>query len=135
MEIKMNEIKKAIAASTDLRRKIAKTFGVSLATVSLALNYAPQGDSERAARIRKYALLKGGVEEMTAPSSSVISVDGNVGMIQVFQNGCSWEWNRVSNVLTVFDKYGEATKKICQPSLNDIMDVQRELKQACKEAM
>lgn len=51
-------IQKIKLTDTEIRRKIAKTFGVSIPYVSMALSF--QRNSETARRIRNMALQNGG---------------------------------------------------------------------------
>lgn len=62
-----------IEASSELRDKIAKTFGVSNKTVYNALTYDKRkGGTETARRIRRMALINGAVKMVTLPEDKLL---------------------------------------------------------------
>lgn len=79
---------KRIKVSDDLRRKIAKTFGVTETTVRSALRYdSKKGQTETAVKIRMMALKNGGVVTVSLPECETIHDEKNGTMVQVFGNG------------------------------------------------
>ena len=89
-----------IKVSDDLRRKIAKTFGVSETTVRSALRYDQEkGQTDTAKRIRVMALKEGGVVTVSLPECETIHDEKNGMMVQTFGNGA---------VLTIDKHSGDA---------------------------
>lgn len=79
---------KRIKVSDDLRRKIAKTFGVTETTVRNALRYdAKKGQTETAVKIRMMAIQNGGVPTVSLPECETIHDEKNGTMVQTFANG------------------------------------------------
>jgi len=79
---------KRIKVSDDLRRKIAKTFGVTETTVRSALRYdAKKGQTDTAEKIRVMALKNGGVVTVCLPECETIHDEKNGTMVQTFGNG------------------------------------------------
>ena len=79
---------KRIKVSDDLRRKIAKTFGVTETTVRNALRYdAKKGQTETAVKIRMMAVQNGGVPTISLPECETIHDKKNGTMVQTFGNG------------------------------------------------
>lgn len=83
--------------SDDLRRKIAKTFGVTETTVRSALRYdQKKGQTETAVRIRVMALKSGGVPTVSLPECETIHDEGNGLMVQTFDNGATLTIDKTS---------------------------------------
>lgn len=81
-------MEKRIKVRGDLRRKIAKAFGVTETTVRNALRYdAKKGQTETAVKIRAMALQNGGVPSITLPECETIHDERNGTMTQTFGNG------------------------------------------------
>ncbi len=79
---------KRIKVSDDLRRKIAKAFGVTETTVRNALRYdAKKGQTETAVKIRMMAIQNGGVPTVSLPECETIHDEKNGTMVQTFGNG------------------------------------------------
>ena len=79
---------KRIKVSDDLRRKIAKAFGVTETTVRSALRYDPKkGQTETAVKIRMMALQNGGVPAVCLPECETIHDEASGLMVQTFGNG------------------------------------------------
>ncbi|MBQ7254363.1 MAG: hypothetical protein IJS30_06800 [Bacteroidales bacterium] len=84
-----------IKVSDDLRRKIAKAFGVTETTVRNALRYdAKKGQTETAVKIRAMALQNGGVLSITLPECETIHDEGTGEMVQTFGNGAKLTINK-----------------------------------------
>lgn len=94
---------KRIKVSDDLRRKIAKTFGVTETTVRSALRYdAKKGQTETAVKIRMMALENGGVPTVSLPECECIHDEVKGLMVQTFRNGA---------VLVIDKRTGDAEVK------------------------
>ena len=93
----MSKIDRRIKVSDDLRRKIAKTFGVTETTVRSALRYdQKKGQTETAVRIRVMALKSGGVPTVSLPECETIHDEGNGLMVQTFDNGATLTIDKTS---------------------------------------
>ncbi len=97
-------IKKYIDVTTAVRQDILKVFKVSKQMVSYSLNFDPTyGMSDKAKRIRSYALQKGGVMMIT--SKEVETIHDNEGfMRQYFPNGAMLEINKNDGSGSIFHK-------------------------------
>ncbi len=94
---------KRIKVSDDLRRKIAKAFGVTETTVRNALRYdAKKGQTETAVKIRMMAVQNGGVPTVSLPECECIHDEVKGLMVQTFNNGA---------VLTIDKHTGDAEVK------------------------
>ncbi len=92
-----------IKVSDDLRRKIAKTFGVTETTVRSALRYdMKKGQTETAKRIRVMALNNGGVPTVSLPECECLHDEVKGLIVQTFNNGA---------VLTIDKHTGDAEVK------------------------
>lgn len=98
-------MKKYIDITKAVRQDIKKAFGVTEQTISYALRFDPtNGMSDKAKRIRSYALQKGGTMMVVGkevetihdcdgymrqyfPNKSAIEVDKNTGNATLFWNG------------------------------------------------
>ena len=97
MNIRFRVMDKRIKVSDDLRRKIAKTFGVTETTVRSALRYDPEkGFTETAGRIRVMALQNGGVVTVSLPECETIHDEKNGTMVQTFGNGATLTIDKIT---------------------------------------
>lgn len=95
-----------IEISKEVREKIKRTFGISDAMVSYALNYNEQkGQSDLAKKIRKVALENGGRHMVSWPECETIH-DANGMMTQTFDNGSKIEVNKNTGDACWFDPKG-----------------------------
>lgn len=94
------EIRK-IVLPTKERLRIAKIFGVSLASVSNALRYITM--SERAERMRRMALELGGIEMTEVPVFDTMFKTADGIMTQILANGIRLEVYLKSKEVLVYD--------------------------------
>lgn len=95
-----------IEVSTEVRKKIIKTFGVTGKTVSNALNYTGErGQTDLAKRIRIMALENGGRHTVTWPECETIH-DAFGVMRQIFDNGATIEVDKNTGDAKWFDPKG-----------------------------
>lgn len=99
-EIMSKEIRK-IVLPTKERLRIAKIFGVSLASVSNALRYITM--SERAERMRRMALELGGIEMTEVPVFDTMFKTADGIMTQILANGIRLEVYLKSKEVLVYD--------------------------------
>lgn len=96
---------KRIKVSDDLRRKIAKTFGVTETTVRSALRYdAKKGQTDTALKIRVMALKNGGVVTVSLPECETIHDEKNGTMVQTFGNGAKLVFDKNDGTAVAFYK-------------------------------
>ncbi len=96
---------KRIKVSDDLRRKIAKTFGVTETTVRSALRYdAKKGQTETAVKIRMMAVQNGGVVTVSLPECETIHDEKNGTMVQTFGNGAKLVFDKNDGTAVAFYK-------------------------------
>ena len=95
-----------IEVTTEVRRKIEKTFGVTRKTVANALNYTgDRGQTDLAKRIRVMALENGGRHMVSWPECETIH-DALGMMTQTFDNGSKIEVNKNTGDACWFDPKG-----------------------------
>lgn len=95
-----------IEVSTEVRKKLIKTFGVTERTVCNALGYSgTRGQTDLAKRIRVMALMNGGRHTVTWPECETIH-DANGIMRQTFENGCVIEVDKRTGDAKWFDQKG-----------------------------
>lgn len=87
-------MKRYIDITKAVRQNIMKLFKVTEQTVSMALNYDPvRGESDKAKRIRSYALQNGGVPMVASKEVETLH-DADGFMRQMFPNGAMIEINK-----------------------------------------
>lgn len=97
-----------IEVTTEVRRKIEKTFGVTRKTVANALNYTgDRGQTDLAKRIRVMALENGGRHMVSWPECETIHDEGTGEMIQTFDNGARLVINKKTGYAVVKYPNGE----------------------------
>jgi len=95
-----------IEVTTEVRRKIEKTFGVTRKTVANALNYTgDRGQTDLAKRIRVMALENGGRHMVSWPECETIH-DASGMMRQIFDNGSKIEVDKHTGDACWFDPKG-----------------------------
>lgn len=95
-----------IEVTTEVRRKIEKTFGVTRKTVANALNYTgDRGQTDLAKRIRVMALENGGRHMVSWPECETIH-DALGMMRQIFDNGSKIEVDKRTGDACWFDPKG-----------------------------
>ena len=95
-----------IEVTTEVRRKIEKTFGVTRKTVANALNYTgDRGQTDLAKRIRVMALENGGRHMVSWPECETIH-DALGIMTQTFDNGSRIEVDKHTGDACWFDPKG-----------------------------
>ena len=98
-------MERRIKVSDDLRRKIAKTFGVTETTVRSALRYdAKKGQTDTAVKIRVMALKNGGVVTVSLPECETIHDEKNGTMVQTFGNGAKLVLDKNDGTAVAFYK-------------------------------
>ena len=98
-------MERRIKVSDDLRRKIAKTFGVTETTVRSALRYdAKKGQTDTAVKIRVMALKNGGVVTVSLPECETIHDEKNGTMVQTFGNGAKLVFDKNDGTAVLSDR-------------------------------
>lgn len=121
-------MKKTVHVTADVKKQLAKTFNVTLAMVTYALNYDPQrGNSDLARRIRSLARQKGGYDLFTAPMSEVVH-DADDTMTQYFVNGMRWVCNKETGLLVIYDRHGVPVESMDNPTMTEIGKMQERIK-------
>ena len=94
-----------IEVTTEIRRKIEKTFGVTRKTVANALNYTgDRGQTDLAKRIRVMAIQNGGVRTVNLPECETIHDEKNGTMVQTFGNGAKLVLDKNDGTAVAFYK-------------------------------
>lgn len=99
----MIHARRQIEVTKAVKDKIKAAFKCSDVTVYRALNYST--DSYQSARIRKYALLNGGVLLLTTPAAETIH-DADGFMRQYFGNGAMLEADKTTGTVRVYGEDG-----------------------------
>ena len=95
-----------IEISKEVREKIKRTFGISDAMVSYALNFNEQkGQSDLAKKIRKMAIENGGRRMAYLPAFETAHTHNGI-MTQEFDNGAKIVADMHSGTVKVFDPTG-----------------------------
>lgn len=97
-------MKKYIDVTKEVRQKAMKTFKVSEKTVLNALYFDPQrGDSDKAKRIRSFALQNGGVPMVNCKEVETLH-DADGYLRQYFPNMAMIEINKTNGNLTAYHR-------------------------------
>lgn len=100
----METSNRRIEVSTEVRKKMARVFGVTAQTVSNALRFDPLRNTPLAKRIRAMAMEEGGVVMVTLPECETIHDEVNGTMVQTFGNGAKLVVDKHTGNATVFYK-------------------------------
>lgn len=107
--IKLNNVRRQIDVTDEVRTKIRKIFGCSNPTLWRALSFHSDTDTSR--RIRMCALENGGELMVLSPAMETIhSAEGR--MRQYFENGAMLEADMCTGVVRVYDGEGVVRKTV-----------------------
>lgn len=102
--------KRFIEVSKDVREGLKKAFRTTNMSIWRALSF--NDNSEKSRRMRRYALLNGGIVMVTSPEVETIHNESDGCMRQYFPNGAMIEVDKHSGHLDVFDKSGRRVQGV-----------------------
>lgn len=117
-------MKRYIHVTKEVRLELAKVFNVGDRVVWNALNFDKErGETDRAKRIRTFAIQKGGIVMAVVPEFEVLyDYDGMIN--QYFPNGAKIETDKNTGNTELFYK-GECVARWDNIKLREIDDIQR----------
>lgn len=118
-------MKKYIHVTKEVRQELAKVFKVGDRAVWNALNYDKErGETERAKRIRTFALQKGGIVMVTKPEVETLH-DSDDYMRQYFPNGVELEFSKKDDAGCDVLYKGEVVRHYDNVMVSDIAAIQK----------
>lgn len=117
----MKETRKQIEVSKEVRGKMMRAFECSEPTVWRALNFVSTSDLSE--RMRKYAMLNGGVLLLIVPATETVH-DAEGYMRQYFPNGATLEANKADGTVRVYDRKGEQRAEVVGCSIAELETLQ-----------
>lgn len=117
----MNSVRKQIEVTPETRKEIKRAFQCSDMAMWRALSFALDTDLSR--RIRKMALMKGGVVLCITPEIETIH-DANGYMRQYFSNGAMIEVDKNTGTAEVVNRNGDVMEHIDDCSIKQLNDLQ-----------
>lgn len=117
-------MKRYIHVTKEVRQELAKVFNVGDRVVWNALNFDKErGETDRAKRIRTFAIQKGGIVMAVVPEFEVLyDYDGIIS--QYFPNGAKIETDKNTGNTELFYK-GECVARWDNIKLREMDDIQR----------